>query len=96
MLFSEALGASSTKEYKEQYPFVPSMVYDAIGFKYNNNDHFKWVPLSSPPPEVELEFELRAYVCKAGPLLLEPHLQHILLPLFWRWGVFQTITGLEP
>jgi hypothetical protein len=25
--------------------------------------------------------------CKAGALLLEPHLQSILLWLFWRWGL---------
>jgi hypothetical protein len=26
------------------------------------------------------------HVCKAGILPLEPHLQSILLWLFWRWG----------
>jgi hypothetical protein len=27
------------------------------------------------------------HTCKVGTLLLEPHLQSILLWLFWRWGL---------
>jgi hypothetical protein len=35
---------------------------------------------------VGLGFELRACTCKASALLLKPHLQSILLWLFWRLG----------
>jgi hypothetical protein len=31
---------------------------------------------------------------KAGTLLLEPHLQSILLWLFWRWGLKNYLAGL--
>jgi hypothetical protein len=31
---------------------------------------------------------------KAGTLLLEPHLQSILLWLFWRWGLANSLFGL--
>jgi hypothetical protein len=36
--------------------------------------------------------------CKAGALLLEPHLQSIFLWLFWRWGSHELFAqaGLEP
>jgi hypothetical protein len=34
----------------------------------------------------DLGFNSGLYGCKAGTLLLEPHLQPILLWLFWRWG----------
>jgi hypothetical protein len=27
------------------------------------------------------------WACKVGALLLEPHLQSILLWLFWKWGL---------
>jgi hypothetical protein len=37
------------------------------------------------------------HACKAGTLPLEPHLQSILLWLFWRWGgVSQTICPCWP
>jgi hypothetical protein len=32
--------------------------------------------------------------CKAGALLLEPHLQSILLWLFWRWGLLNYLPRL--
>jgi hypothetical protein len=32
-------------------------------------------------------------VCKAGTLLLEPHLQSILFWLFWRWGLTNYFPG---
>jgi hypothetical protein len=37
-------------------------------------------------------------ICKAATLLLEPHLQHMLLWLFWRWGSLElfALAGLEP
>jgi hypothetical protein len=41
---------------------------------------------------VRLEFELRLHPCKTGALPLEPHLQSILIGLFWRWGVSGTIS----
>jgi hypothetical protein len=34
------------------------------------------------------------HVCKAGALLLEPHLQSILLWLFWRWDLANYLPGL--
>jgi hypothetical protein len=34
-----------------------------------------------------LGFYSRLRACKAGALPLEPHLQSILLCLFWRWGL---------
>jgi hypothetical protein len=40
-----------------------------------------------------LGFELRA-LCKAGTLQLEPHLQPILLWLFWRWDFVNYLPGL--
>jgi hypothetical protein len=41
---------------------------------------------------VELGFELRALYLQSRCLLLEPHLQPILLWLFWRWEALQTIS----
>jgi hypothetical protein len=36
------------------------------------------------------------WTCKAGALLLEPHLQSILFWLFWRWGSWEFVqAGLE-
>jgi hypothetical protein len=32
--------------------------------------------------------------CKAGPLLLEPHLQYILFWLFWSWGLLNYLSRL--
>jgi hypothetical protein len=32
--------------------------------------------------------------CKAGILLLEPHLQSILIWLFWRWNLTNCLSGL--
>jgi hypothetical protein len=32
--------------------------------------------------------------CKAGALPLEPHLQSILLCLFWRWGLANFLSSL--
>jgi hypothetical protein len=34
------------------------------------------------------------YTCKAGNLLLEPHLQSILRWLFWRWGLLNYLPRL--
>jgi hypothetical protein len=34
-----------------------------------------------------LGFELKALCLQSGPLPLEPHLQYILLWLFWRWSL---------
>jgi hypothetical protein len=34
------------------------------------------------------------HTCKAGTLLLKPHLQSILLWLFWRWGLAIYLHGL--
>jgi hypothetical protein len=34
-----------------------------------------------------LGFELGASHLKSGAVLLEPHLQSILLCIFWRWGL---------
>jgi hypothetical protein len=42
---------------------------------------------------------LGLHTCEADSLSLEPHLQSILLWLFWRWGGSQKIfaqAGLEP
>jgi hypothetical protein len=39
-------------------------------------------------------WELRALHCKAGSLSLEPHLQFILLWLFWRWGLVKYFSWL--
>jgi hypothetical protein len=36
------------------------------------------------------------HIHKASVLLLEPHLQSILLWLFWRWGVSQSICPSWP
>jgi hypothetical protein len=35
---------------------------------------------------------IQGFVCKAGALPLEPHLQPILLWLFWRWGSYELFT----
>jgi hypothetical protein len=44
---------------------------------------------------VGLEFELRAFFTyKAGASSIEPHLQFILLWLFWRWGLAKYFPGL--
>jgi hypothetical protein len=32
--------------------------------------------------------------CKTGAVLLEPHLQSILLWLFWRWGLLNYLLRL--
>jgi hypothetical protein len=42
---------------------------------------------------VGLESELRV-LCKAGALPLKPHLQSIVLWLFWRWGLLNYLPGL--
>jgi hypothetical protein len=43
-----------------------------------------------------LRFELRASeACKAGILLLEPHLQSILLWLFWKWSLVNCFSRLS-
>jgi hypothetical protein len=43
-----------------------------------------------------LGFELSAsiHTCKAGALLLKPHLQSILLWLFWRWDLVNYLPRL--
>jgi hypothetical protein len=45
---------------------------------------------------VGLEFDSDSGLCacKAGALPLEPHLQSILLWLFWRWGLRNYLPGL--
>jgi hypothetical protein len=44
-----------------------------------------------------LGFESGLHTCKTGTLPLEPHLQSILLWLFWRWGSYKLFawTGLK-
>jgi hypothetical protein len=39
-------------------------------------------------------FKWWLHACKADTLLLEPHLQSILLWLFWRWGLTNYLPGL--
>jgi hypothetical protein len=34
------------------------------------------------------------HACKVGTVLLEPHLQPILLQLFWRWNLKDYLPGL--
>jgi hypothetical protein len=42
----------------------------------------------------EIGVWLRFHSCKIGALLPEPHLQFILLRLFWRWGAHNYLPGL--
>jgi hypothetical protein len=42
---------------------------------------------------VVLEFKLRTLHCKASTLPLEPHLQSILVWLFWRWCFVNCLLG---
>jgi hypothetical protein len=52
----------------------------------------------SLPPTLHLfwDWDLNSGICtcKAGTLLLELHLQLILLWLFWRWGLMNYLPGL--
>jgi hypothetical protein len=43
---------------------------------------------------IVLGLNLGLHVCKVGALLLEPHLQYILLWLFWGWGLVNYLSGL--
>jgi hypothetical protein len=47
---------------------------------------------------VGLGFELGLCTCKEDTFLLEPHLQSVLVWLFWRWGSLELFAwaGLEP
>jgi hypothetical protein len=41
-------------------------------------------------------YDAGLHVCKAGALPFEPHLQPILLWLFWRWGLVNYLPGWPP
>jgi hypothetical protein len=43
---------------------------------------------------LELESELRLRACKAGTLPLVPHLQSILVWLFWKWSLMDCLPCL--
>jgi hypothetical protein len=70
--------------------FPPCVTFYFLSHTLSPSSPF-WAFFNVPLPQWNWDLNSGLCICKAGTLLLEPHLQSILLWWFWRWDLERTI-----